>query len=1187
MSEQTHKNPELRKYLLGSLMLQIENEKIEEQLMLNEKYFKEFSLQEEELIQEYVDDELTPDERKAFEEHFLISEERHKKVRFARALRRYVDLQPKGGKNAAEVKDKRNFQLTFKSFFSSPLPIAGSFTVIILTSFFVWYFYFRSSVVDLAMTSLNKAYQNERPLETRITDLNYAPFYKVRSEKEQTVDIDERNLAELALLKENKQSPTAENFHALGRIYLAKKDFDGAIEKLENAKALDPKNAEIFNDLGVAYLEKYKVSATDENRKNSELTIQAFEFFDKAIELNPGLLEAYFNRAGCLQISNLPNEAKEGWKKYLELDSTSSWAEEARRHLEALNSGTSKNMSADELEEAFLNAFKKKNDDEAFLFSSQNREMISEQYLPQRLAISLVNSEPAQRAEKLDALRYLGKLEKERIGDNFASDLADFYTEVAEDNIELLKKAHAAVKEGYEICLKTNKFVAALHRFKLAREIFLQAGDIIEAKTVSDYFIAYCLYYLDRPAADKLLKQVGEFSERKNYRWFALMNYYWWLGSQEYLGYKSITETKNEYETALKNAQNMGDFYMTQKFLLSLLLKGSKVKQEKETYSYLQKLLEISTEPNLSVRQKTRGLDKIIKILSTSRYVGFSNAVMKESVALAKTETDPSFAIGYEINAGMVNTQIGNFEEAERWFLKARQETENLPEEPIRIANLTSIFLNLGHLEKKRNNLRQAADYYDHSLELAEKTNDKSILYEIKKSRLFVFRMLENDEEIELAIPSIMQFLADDYRKQITAEQERSTFFDNEQPVYDIAIEYEMQRNNFEQAYEYAESSSSRSLLDRLEKGAESNFSESAIPLNINQIMENMPAEVQILQFRVLENKILIWLISKEKFLTFPSEISSNELEEKIKNYLKLIEANKAEDQNRITDLSRQFYRLLIEPVLPFLDKSKQICLIPNKNLFRLPFSSLISPEEKYFLEEFTFFYSPSANVLIHCSKNAKIKGEIKEEKLLSVGNPAFDKREFPDLAILSESKTEALEIRKNYTRSEALVEGGATKEAFLSLYKNFEVIHFAGHYIVEPDSPQLSKLLMAKNGENPNNDFLTSIEMREKLSRTKLVVLSACQTGVEGNYNSEGLIGLSRSFLAAGVPLVIASAWKVESEATSILMKKFHSYRKKNISTAQALRQAQLDMLKTTDGRFQSLYFWSGFAAFGGYAEF
>ncbi|HVE55344.1 MAG TPA: CHAT domain-containing tetratricopeptide repeat protein, partial [Pyrinomonadaceae bacterium] len=670
------------------------------------------------------------------------------------------------------------------------------------------------------------------------------------------------------------------------------------------------------------------------------------------------------------------------------------------------------------------------------------------------------------------------------------------------------------------------------------------------------------------------------------YRWFALMNFYWWLGSQEYLGYKSITETQNQYENALKNARQMGDFYMMQKFLLSLLLKSHTVKQEKKTYAYLKELLEISTLPNLSLRQKFRGFDKIIQILATGSHIGLSRAVMRESVALAKAQTDPAFAIGAEINAGIFNTQTQNFEDAEKWFLKARQDAESLPEETDRTANLTKIFLNLGNLEGRRNNYNQAAVYYDEALELSKKNGKSPLLYEIKKSRLFNFQAAGKEDQTEPEIPSVIE-LAENYRKQITTEDDRNTFFDNEQSVYDLAIEHEMRGNNFERAYNYTEASSSRSLLDWLVKGTEDDFKNPAAPLDINQIREAMPPEVQILQFRVLDKKVLIWLISKEKAVSFSSEIDANELKTKTEKYLKLIETNDPQNEDAVTTLSREFYNLLIAPARLFLDESKQICIVPNKILFRLPFQSLTAPDGKFFLEEFTFFYSPSASVFISDTQNASVKAEIKEEKLLSIDNPVFDRERFPKLDVLRE--TEAQEIRRNYPKSEVLSERAATKNAFLTLYKNFEVIHFAGHYIVEADSPLLSKLVMAKSGEKAEDSVLTNRELRgERLPQTKLVVLSACQTGIEGYYNSEGLIGLARTFLAAGVPLVVASAWEVESEATSALMKKFHYYRRgKSLSTTQALRQAQLDMIRTPDKRFQSAYFWAAFAVFGGYADY
>jgi anti-sigma-K factor RskA len=91
MSAETHETAEIRKYLLGNIQAEDERRKIEMRLMLDDDYFEEILMQEEELIQDYVDDQLNPDERQSFERHFFISEERRHKIEFARALRRYID----------------------------------------------------------------------------------------------------------------------------------------------------------------------------------------------------------------------------------------------------------------------------------------------------------------------------------------------------------------------------------------------------------------------------------------------------------------------------------------------------------------------------------------------------------------------------------------------------------------------------------------------------------------------------------------------------------------------------------------------------------------------------------------------------------------------------------------------------------------------------------------------------------------------------------------------------------------------------------------------------------------------------------------------------------------------------------------------------------------------------------------
>lgn len=167
----------------------------------------------------------------------------------------------------------------------------------------------------------------------------------------------------------------------------------------------------------------------------------------------------------------------------------------------------------------------------------------------------------------------------------------------------------------------------------------------------------------------------------------------------------------------------------------------------------------------------------------------------------------------------------------------------------------------------------------------------------------------------------------------------------------------------------------------------------------------------------------------------------------------------------------------------------------------------------------------------------------------------------------------------------------GASKNAVKKGLDGADVIHFAGHYLVNDTQPLLSGLVLAGSGETADlkDLLLTNREiMQGKLLHARLIVLSACQTGVEKFYNGEGMIGSSRAFLATGVPLVVASQWDVDSSAAAELMIRFHRYRKADgLSTVGALRRAQLDMAEGNNGLYRDPYYWAAFETIGGYAEF
>jgi len=126
-------------------------------------------------------------------------------------------------------------------------------------------------------------------------------------------------------------------------------------------------------------------------------------------------------------------------------------------------------------------------------------------------------------------------------------------------------------------------------------------------------------------------------------------------------------------------------------------------------------------------------------------------------------------------------------------------------------------------------------------------------------------------------------------------------------------------------------------------------------------------------------------------------------------------------------------------------------------------------------------------------------------------------------------------------------------------------------------------------DGDEPSNSELSNAELSSlTLSRARLIVLAACRSGVESYYRSEGMAGMSRTMLAAQVPLVVASQWSVDSAGTADLMIRFHELRQRqHLSTTAALRQAQLDLINDPSGKFSSPYYWAAFAVYGGHAEF
>ncbi len=144
---------------------------------------------------------------------------------------------------------------------------------------------------------------------------------------------------------------------------------------------------------------------------------------------------------------------------------------------------------------------------------------------------------------------------------------------------------------------------------------------------------------------------------------------------------------------------------------------------------------------------------------------------------------------------------------------------------------------------------------------------------------------------------------------------------------------------------------------------------------------------------------------------------------------------------------------------------------------------------------------------------------------------------------------------------------------------RNYRIVHFATHGLINSEHPELSGLVFSLVDEKgqPQDGFLQLQDIYNMDLPADLVVLSACETGLGKEINGEGLIGLTRGFMYAGASRVVASLWNVSDAATASLMAEFYrAMEKDHMPPAAALRAAQIHMWRQK--RWTSPYYWAAF---------
>jgi len=348
--------------------------------------------------------------------------------------------------------------------------------------------------------------------------------------------------------------------------------------------------------------------------------------------------------------------------------------------------------------------------------------------------------------------------------------------------------------------------------------------------------------------------------------------------------------------------------------------------------------------------------------------------------------------------------------------------------------------------------------------------------------------------------------------------------------------------------------------------------------------------------------------------LTSSGEPQSIDLGEakKIEKSLELFRQSLADKNTPISQLqesARDLDRLLMQPVRKLLGNTHKILISPDSALNLIPFEALVDENNQFLVEKYAFTYLTSGRDLLRQQNPSP-----SQQPPVVLADPYFDRRgEVPTVSSNS-NNTRSIDLSKiifstlSGTAEEAraiasllninpLLHSQASEGAIKQV-KSPLILHIATHGFFQNGSQSqsnqntindnpllLSGLVLSgfkkQQGGGNEDGVLTALEVTTlNLVGTKLVVLSACDTGLGQDTTGEGIYGLRRALVIAGSESQLISLWKVDDNATKDLMVKYYNRLLNNQGRSEALRQTQLEMLKSET--YQHPYYWAAFIPSG-----
>jgi CHAT domain-containing protein/uncharacterized protein HemY len=545
-------------------------------------------------------------------------------------------------------------------------------------------------------------------------------------------------------------------------------------------------------------------------------------------------------------------------------------------------------------------------------------------------------------------------------------------------------------------------------------------------------------------------------------------------------------------------------------------------------------------------------------------------------------------------NLGGAYFSLGNYTKAIEYTqqsLAIARETQNHLGEVGTLGNLGNAYLSLG-------NSATAIEYTQQSLAIARSIKNRQGEGVALNNLGAAFFKAGNSTEAEKMLVNAIQVWESMRQMLGSNDANKVSIFEGQARTYRTLQQVRVAQNNPNAALEIAERGRARAFVDLLTQRLSSGDANSVIASAPDRDQIRQIAKAQnatLVQYSIIyeefeiegkqvgrESALYIWVIQPTGEITF-RQVDLKPLWQKHNASLtSLIVGNQeflaVRSRSSLGSTQPQpdlptLHQLLIDPIASLLptDPNARVIFIPQGALFQVPFPALQDEGGTYLIEKHTILTAPSIQVL-DLTRQQRQKLAQKQShsgRALVLGNPTMPSVSLSpgepkqQLSPLPGAEAEAIAIAP-LLKTQAITGAQGTKAQIVQKMPQASIIHLATHGLLDDVRGLGSAIALAPSGSD--DGLLTAEEIFDMKLQANLVVLSACNTGF-GRITGDGVIGLSRALISAGVPSVIVSLWAVPDAPTSELMKAFYQNLQNNPDKAQALRQAMLTTMKTHPG--------------------